>query len=150
MKKNKITYGLPCKIEAMLLSGVSIQKCKKPLKEYAEYRDKSPKELQEILFTANTYLMAEQSARDFENDFEYYKISPIIDEKTCEKCKELSKMKFKFSERVPGKNFPPFHSGCRCGIVIVEPDSWDKWIDDYVNNYKKKNKQSALKRFFKL
>lgn len=150
MKKERITFGLPREIEEMLLDGTSIQKCKKLLKEYEEYKDKPPKELQEILFTADTYLMAERSARDFEGSFKYYKISPVSDEKTCEKCRKLSKMKFKFSERVPGENFPPFHNGCRCSIVIVEPDSWDEWMDNYVDKHGKKNRQSVLKRFLKI
>ena len=150
MKKNKITYGLPREVEDMLLNGVSIQKCKKKLKEHSKYRDKSAKELQEILFTANTYLMAEKSARDLENDFEYYIISPVVDEKTCEKCKELSKTKFKFSDRMPGKNFPPFHNGCRCSIVIAEPASWDEWMDNYVDKHRKKNRRSVLQSFLKI
>lgn len=150
MRKERITFGLPREIETMLLNGSSIQRCKKLLKEYAEYKDKTPKELQEILFTANTYLMAERTARDYEDSFEHYKVSPVTDEKTCEKCEKLSKMKFKFSERVPGQNFPPLHSGCRCSIVIVEPDSWNGWMDNYVDKHRKKNRQSVLKRFLKI
>ena len=138
LKKNTITYGLPHEIEDMLLNGISVTKCKKALKEYPEYQGKSSSELQNIIFTAHTYLMAEKGARDFEKDFEYYKISPVMDEKTCEKCKELSRMKFKFSERVPGKNFPPFHDGCRCSFVVVEPENWNEWMDDYVKKNSKK------------
>lgn len=136
MAKDKITFGLPEKIEKMMLDGASVAKCKKLLKEYPEYQDKSPKELQEILSTAHTYLTAEKSARSFENDFEYYRLSPIPDEKLCDKCKGLASMKFKFSERVPGKNFPPLHKGCRCTFETVV-DDWDKWINDYATNHKK-------------
>lgn len=137
----RISYGLPIAIEEMILHGSSIANCKKALKEYSEYKDKSPKELQEILITASTYLFAERSAREFEKDFEYYRISPVMDDKTCQHCKDISKKIFKFSERESGVNFPPFHNGCRCTFT-VEVGDWDKWMNDYVNNHDKSDNSS--------
>lgn len=131
MNSDKITYGLPKKIEKMLLDGLPIAKCRKLLKEFPGYEDKSTKELTDILMTAHTYLMAESTAQQFEREFEYYQVSPVIDESTCEYCKNIAKMKFKFSEREPGKNFPPLHNGCRCSIT-VSVENWDKWMDNYV------------------
>lgn len=146
MDKGRITYGLPYEIEDLLLNGTSTSNCKKLLKEFPEYQNKTSKELQEILVTAHTYLMAEKTARDFEDDFEYYKISPVVDSKTCSHCKDISKAKFKFADRIPGKNFPPFHPGCRCSFVVAEPEDWDKWEDEYVKRHSKKSFLNVFKR----
>lgn len=134
--QSPIYFKLPKKVEKDLLNGVSIAKCKKNLKKFPLYKDKSPRELQEILFTASTFLMAERSARDFEKDFEYYKISPVFDNMLCNDCKKISVMKFRFKDRVPGINFPPFHAGCRCSIEIAV-DDWGNWMDNYVKQKKK-------------
>lgn len=146
MKEKQITYGLPEDVEKLLLSGVSAAKCKKRLKEYPDYADKSVQELQEILSDASTYLFAEKSARTFEKDFEYYRISPVMDDKSCPLCKKMASEKFRFSERKAGVNFPPLHKGCRCSWEVVV-DDWDNWINSYV---KQKSKHSSmLKKFFK-
>ena len=84
-----------------------------------------------LVFTEGTYVMAESSIKPFEEDFEQYEYSPILDGKTCPICRALAGKVFLISERQPGVNFPPMHPWCRCSW---EPyvDDWDKWIDDYV------------------
>ena len=131
MSNDKITYGLPHEIEKMLLNGDTIAKCRKLLRTFPGYEDKTEKEFTDILATTHTYLMAETNARQFEKEFEYYQISPVLDESTCEYCKSISKKKFKFSEREAGKNFPPLHNGCRCSITI-SVENWNRWADTYV------------------
>lgn len=131
MSNDKITYGLPHEVEKMLLSGTPISKCRKLLKTFPGYEDKTARELTDILMTTHTYLRAETDARQFEKEFEYYQISPVVDETTCEYCKSIAKKKFKFSEREAGRNFPPLHSGCRCSIT-VSVENWNKWMDNYV------------------
>lgn len=131
MDADLITFGLPAEVERMLLDGCTISKCRDVLKNHPGYEDKSSSELRDMLLTAHTYLTAETSAREFERDFDYYQISPAMDDNTCKYCKEISNRKFKFSEREPGKNFPPLHNGCRCTIT-VSVNNWNNWMDNHV------------------
>lgn len=48
------------------------------------------------------------------------------------KCKELNGKKFLYSEMEPGKNAPPMHPNCRCGIAPVIDD--DEIIVEKKNN----------------
>ena len=84
-----------------------------------------------LVFTEGTYVMAESSIKPFEEDFEQYEYSPILDGKTCPICRALVGKVFLISERQPGVNFPPMHPWCRCSW---EPyvENWDEWIDEYV------------------
>lgn len=84
-----------------------------------------------LVFTEGTYVMAESSIKPFEEDFEQYEYSPILDGKTCPICRALAGKVFLISERQPGVNFPPIHPWCRCSW---EPyvENWDEWIDEYV------------------
>ena len=83
-----------------------------------------------LVFTEGTYVMAESSIKPFEEDFEQYEYSPILDGKTCPICRALAGKVFLISERQPGVNFPPMHPWCRCSWEPYVED-WDKWMDDY-------------------
>jgi len=49
-----------------------------------------------------------------------YRYDGIEDSKTCQYCLPLIGTVHKFSEAVPGDNFPPMHArGCRCGITFL-------------------------------
>lgn len=145
MDQNRITYGLPEEIENDILNGVPIEKLKRKLSEFPEYKSKSSQDLLKTLFTASTYLFAEKSAREMEKDFDFYKICPAEDDKTCSVCVSKSKYKYRFSDRVPGINFPPFHDGCRCTFTI-EVEDWDKWMDDYEAKHSGGRKQKHNKK----
>lgn len=67
----------------------------------------------------------------FKDNFEKYRLSPVLDGKTCPICRGLREQIFLISERQPGVNFPPIHPWCRCSWEIVV-DDWDKWMDEYV------------------
>lgn len=84
-----------------------------------------------LVFTEGTYVMAESTMQPFKDDFDYYKLSPVMDGKTCAICKGLSEQTFEINDRQPGVNFPPIHPSCRCTWEAYVED-WDKWIDDYV------------------
>lgn len=87
-----------------------------------------------LIYTEGTYVMAESSMQPFTEDFETYKLSPVMDQKTCPICRALSKKTFAIKDRQPGVNFPPLHPWCRCTFEIVV-DDWDKWMDDYVKKH---------------
>lgn len=84
-----------------------------------------------LIFTEGTYVMAESSMRPFTEDFERYRLSPVMDGRTCPICRSLARQVFEIKDRQPGVNFPPIHPWCRCTWEIVV-DDWDRWIDDYV------------------
>ncbi len=51
-----------------------------------------------------------------------YKYEAVLDSVTSEICRELNGKKFKISEAVPGKNYPPMHPWCRSTTVAVIPE----------------------------
>ena len=87
-----------------------------------------------LVFTEGTYVMAESTMQPFKEDFEQYRLSPVLDDRTCPICRGLREQAFLISERQPGVNFPPIHPWCRCSWEIVV-DDWEKWIDDYVEKH---------------
>lgn len=86
-----------------------------------------------LIYTEGTYVMNESSAAVFEKDFEDYEFQ-VADNNACSVCKALNGKKFKFSQRVPGRNFPPMHPWCRCHYGVAVAD-WDKWQDEYVKKH---------------
>ena len=92
------------------------------------------KDAYRLVYTEGTYVMAEATMQPFKDDFEQYRLSPVLDGKTCPICRGLREQVFLISERQPGVNFPPIHPWCRCSWEIVV-DDWDKWMDDYVRKH---------------
>jgi phage protein len=105
------------------------------------FSDVNRRDVYRLIYTEGTYVMAESTIQPFAEDFEYYKLSPLMDEKTCTICRGLADKMFKISERQPGVNFPPIHPWCRCTWEI-EVSGWDKWIDDYVKKHGGNKKQA--------
>lgn len=87
-----------------------------------------------LVFTEGTYVMGESTMQPFVDDFEYYRLSPVHDYKTCPICRSLAAQTFEIRNRQTGVNFPPIHPWCRCTWEIVV-DDWDAWIDDYVRKH---------------
>ena len=87
-----------------------------------------------LVFTEGTYVMAESTMQPFKDDFEQYRLSPVLDGRTCPICRGLREQVFLISERQPGVNFPPIHPWCRCSWEIVV-DDWDAWMDEYVRKH---------------
>lgn len=99
------------------------------------------KDAYRLIYTEGTYVMAESSMQPFTEDFEQYRLSPVLDGKTCPICRGLRKQVFLISERKPGVNFPPIHPWCRCSWEIVV-DDWDAWMDEYVAKHSGDRKQA--------
>ena len=100
-----------------------------------------------LIFTEGTYVMAESSMQPFTEDFERYRLSPVMDGRTCPICRSLARQVFEIKDRQPGVNFPPIHPWCRCSWEIVV-DDWDRWIDDYVAKHsgERKRAETVAKR----
>ena len=75
-----------------------------------------------LIFTEGTYVMAESSMQPFTEDFERYRLSPVMDGRTCPICRSLARQVFEIKDRQPGVNFPPIHPWCRCSWEIVVDD----------------------------
>lgn len=98
-----------------------------------------------LVYTEGTYVMAESTMQPFSEDFEQYRLSPVLDGKTCPICKGLREQVFFISERHPGVNFPPIHPWCRCTFEIVVED-WDAWMDNYEKTHTEKQAQTIENR----
>lgn len=92
------------------------------------------KDAYRLVYTEGTYVMAEATMQPFKDNFEKYRLSPVLDGKTCPICRGLREQVFLISERQPGVNFPPIHPWCRCSWEIVV-DDWDKWMEEYVRKH---------------
>lgn len=114
--------------------GTSYQKLTKQL--CTRFEGVAKKDAYRLIYTEGTYVMAESTIQPFTEDFEDYRVSTAADGKVCSICSSIAKGTFKIKDRKPGINFPPFHPWCRCTFEIVEPDDWDKWMDDYVKRHK--------------
>lgn len=101
------------------------------------------KDAYRLVYTEGTYVMAESSLQPFIEDFEQYRLSPVLDGRTCPICRGLREQVFDVEDRSPGVNFPPIHPWCRCTFEIVVND-WDKWIDDYVAKHSGDRRQADM------
>lgn len=99
------------------------------------------KDAYRLVYTEGTYVMAEATMQPFKDNFEKYRLSPVLDGKTCPICRGLREQVFLISERQPGVNFPPIHPWCRCSWEIVV-DDWDAWMDEYVTKHSGDKKQA--------
>lgn len=99
------------------------------------------KDAYRLVYTEGTYVMAEATMQPFKDNFEKYRLSPVLDGKTCPICRGLREQVFLISERQPGVNFPPIHPWCRCSWEIVV-DDWDAWMDEYVAKHSGDRKQA--------
>ena len=52
-----------------------------------------------LVFTEGTYVMGESTMQPFMNDFEYYRLSPVHDYKTCPICRSLAAQIFEIRNR---------------------------------------------------
>ena len=69
-----------------------------------------------LVYTEGTYVMAESTMQPFTEDFEQYRLSPVLDGRTCPICRGLQERTFNITDRKPGTNFPPIHPWCRCSF----------------------------------
>lgn len=102
--------------------------------------DVAKRDIYRLVYTEGTYIMAESSAKPFEEDFENYRLSTVGDGKVCPICTSVAENVFRFADREAGVNFPPIHPMCRCTFEIVV-DDWNKWLDDYEKKHTDSGKQ---------
>lgn len=136
---SKLAYYLNTDIAQGIARGDSYDRLVKRLRK--RFGDVSRNDAYRLIYTEGTYVMAESTMQPFKDDFEQYRLSPVLDGKTCPICRGLREQVFEISERQPGINFPPIHPWCRCSWEIVV-DDWDKWMDDYVAKHSGDRKQA--------
>jgi len=81
---------------------------------------KSEADCYKLIYTEGTHALNEASARVFEAEGEErYKISTVGDKRVCPICLDLEDQEFEFKYRIPGANFPPLHTCCRCSFEVL-------------------------------
>ena len=69
------------------------------------------------------YAYALRSLEQYQNAYiQYYEISASMDDRTCDRCRQMHRKRFKVAEAEKGVNFPPFCDYCRCTVVAVLDD----------------------------
>lgn len=69
-----------------------------------------------------------------EADIFAYRFNAIMDDKTCNKCKELNNKIFFIQDKKEGINFPPIHPNCRCTIEPISTRNFR--VQPYTRRYK--------------
>ena len=135
----KLAETLNQQIAQGFARGDSYERLTKQLQD--RFKRVNKRDAYRLIYTEGTYVMAESSMQPFTEDFKQYRLSPVLDGRTCPICRGLREQVFLISERQPGVNFPPIHPWCRCSWEIVV-DDWDKWMDDYVAKHSGDKKQA--------
>lgn len=98
-------------IGGALLSGQGIEKTERQIRErfnVGKYYSTR------LVRTEANHFHNEADARAYEEmGIDEYVFLAILDARTSPVCQEHDNKKYKFSERVPGENFPPLHPNCR-------------------------------------
>ena len=94
-----------------LLSGQSIQKTARLIRERF---DVGKFYSERLVRTESNYFHNQADLMAYEEmEVEYYTIIATLDNRTSKICQEKDGKKFKVTEALKGKNFPPFHVNCR-------------------------------------
>lgn len=138
---DKLTNTLTNEFQNAIIRGDNYEKCIQILRKRF---DVSHKEAHRLVYTEGTFIMNEASMTAFEEEYEFYEYSALMDSRTTPICKSLNGKKFKISERQAGVNFPPMHPLCRSSYLIVldAEDKKDKTIN------KKHSNQEIVRRGF--
>ncbi len=59
----------------------------------------------------------EQLSHYIKNGSKEYRVLGTLDSSTCDRCGNMDLKVFPVDKAVIGKNFPPFHNGCRCTTI---------------------------------
>jgi len=138
---DKLTSTLTTEFQNAIIRGDNYEKCTQILRKRF---DVSHKEAHRLVYTEGTFIMNEASMTAFEEEYEYYEYSSLMDSRTTPVCKGLNGKKFKISERQAGVNFPPMHPLCRSSYLIVL-DAEDKKVNTI--NKKPSNQEIVRKGF---
>lgn len=86
-------------------------------------KKESEKDVYKLVYTEGTHALNEAAAQKWERSgYGYYIYQSVGDSRVCDKCADLDGQQFKLEERLDGVNFPPLHTGCRCGFTICDKE----------------------------
>lgn len=125
----KLTHYLQNDFAAAVARGDNYKKCAKLLTD--RLVNTSHKDAKRLIYTEGSFVINEGMITPFEDDFEQYRFS-TVGVGACDICQVLDGQLFYTKDRVPGVNFPPMHTWCRCTFLIEIPDN-------FVERYKKNN-----------
>ncbi|RVU97051.1 hypothetical protein EII22_08950 [Coriobacteriales bacterium OH1046] len=134
--REKLAAYLNDDLAKMIARGAAYEEVARSLR--SRFADVSRRDAMRLAYTEGTFLLNEAQAMVHETEFELYRLSCVHDKRACEVCRKLESAQAenpaRFSERVPGVNFPPMHPWCRCSYEVAVPD-WDAWVDSYVERH---------------
>ena len=61
----------------------------------------------------------DQLSQYIKSGIKEYRVLCTLDEFTCDMCGNMDLKAFPVNKAIIGRNFPPFHDGCRCTTVAV-------------------------------
>lgn len=84
-----------------------------------------------VVQTEGTYVARQAQGAEMRREgFEEYRIDPLDDSRTCDRCRQIGRQSksepFRFDEAEVGVNYPPLHPRCRC-FVNPAVDDWVEW-----------------------
>lgn len=115
--RKKLAAYLQKDFGAAVARGDSYERCAKALCE--RFAHVSKKSARALIYTEGAFVTNEVNARIFEDAYEMYTVSSVQDARTCDICHGMNGQTFRFKDRRPGENFPPFHTRCRCTFTVV-------------------------------
>ncbi|MDO5096511.1 MAG: minor capsid protein [Peptostreptococcaceae bacterium] len=123
----KRQYDVSRKLKQMmahhLLTGVSIQRMTKDVT--AELGKDYKYAAERLLRTETAWVHGQADKAIYERlEVEEYEFIATLDVKTSSICRSLDLKRFKVSEAVVGKNYPPMHPNCRSTTGIYDP-TWN-------------------------
>lgn len=89
-----------------------------------KFSEVNSKQAMRLVRTEGTRILNEATISVFENEFEEYRYSAVLDGRTSQVCRALDGRVFKMKERQAGVNFPPMHPNCRSSYNIEIPKNW--------------------------
>lgn len=106
--KEKIINYLKTEIREGLIRGDSYDKMTRKAKE--KFQKASYNNMKRTIYIEGTFIGNEANAQVFEEFYDYYEFSAVMDNRTTQACRNLNGKIFKYDERVFGVNFPPIYN----------------------------------------
>lgn len=133
--RNKVATHLKTEFRNSVIRGDSYADAAERITK--KFTEVSQSNAMRLIRTEGTYMLNEGAISPFENEFDEYEYSAILDSRTSEICKALNGRKFKMKDRQAGVNFPPMHPWCRSTFrLVVDDDYIEKKTKEIVENGK--------------
>jgi SPP1 gp7 family putative phage head morphogenesis protein len=119
VNREKMVRDMTAILKQGLIQGTSIQAMSKQLNEKT---NAGARNTERIIRTEANFVLNEGTARGYEaNELEKYRVLATLDSKTSSVCQAQDGKVYEVTNRVVGKNYPPFHPNCRTTVIPHMP-----------------------------